>query len=168
MMEKACFHSTSGHCLGPAPAQPPASPLPLLPLLSFYSPTSTLSQEQILYSVSPGAQIASATPLPRFCSKAFGSWPFSGSRTNLGFSCPTPPPPQAPQHTYLHLSPFGVDTEGCPAQPPILSSGLQHLPSGPPPSVLVWPGQLPGLRLSSSHFQPLSLVRLHFLARVIQ
>jgi hypothetical protein len=39
-MEKACFHSTSGHCLGPAPAQPP----PLLhPALSFSPQTDQRS-----------------------------------------------------------------------------------------------------------------------------
>lgn len=79
--------------------------------------------------------------LPRFYSTQGSSLP-----TFHQISAPPPPSvPLPPSHRLpstgacLNLGPLRADAEVCPAQPPICSSGLQQLPSGPCPSTLCGP-----------------------------
>lgn len=164
-MEKACFHSTSGHCLGPDPAQPPT--FPSHPSHSSASAATPAHSARSSPSSTLGSQTTNVRPkrpdLVLFHPRLFAAH-LSQDLSTVSPLLPTPQSPQVSQHLYLHLGPFRVDTEVCPALPPILVlwSAAPPLWASPTPHLL------PGLLLSTSHFQPLFLVRLHLLARAIQ
>lgn len=164
-MEKACFHSTSGHCLGPAPAQPqpgpqPSPPCPSPPLLLQPHQQAQPEADTVPRVSRDTESQSSPKALPRFCST-------QGSLLPASLQMPRPfpllvhPTPSLPcKHLSTHACTLILPWR--PGGAPGLASHLVLWAAVPP----LWassprPGvaqQLPGLLLSSSHFQPLSPV----------
>ena len=132
-MEKACFHSTSGHCLGPAQPSPP--PPPRTPRTPPSPPSSAPPAHSARSNPSAPGHGERVQPqgLPRACSTR-GLWlpPFSRPGALSLSRRPRPDSPACPARVLAPRS-FLSSRRGAPGPAAPSVRGPQHLPWGPPP-----------------------------------
>lgn len=136
-MEKACFHSTSGHCLGPA--QPSPQPPPRTPRTP-PSPAPPAHPARSNPSTPGHAERVQPQGLPRACSTRGLRLPPSPRPGALSLSPrPRPDSPACPARALAPRS-FLSSRRGAPGPAAPVVRGPQHLPWGPPPSAPCGPG----------------------------